>query len=396
MFWLTLTNVSAYIFILSEWNSCVKHALSMKPKPDTSKQEVSTRRRRQSATLRQPTVADIAVAAGVSTATVSRALNMPGSVSAVLREKVQRAVDALGYVPSGAARALASNRSFTIGAVVPTVNNAIFATSIAAFENRLSQEGYTLLLTVSNYDHGHETEQVRRLLERGVDGLMLVGLDHAPETLDLIKRSGRAFVTIWGHGNKDCGIPCIGFDNAAAAEAVVDHLVDLGHSRISMIAGISRANDRAMARRAGFERAMLRHGLSRRTDCISEHAYSHEAGRTGLAAFLDGPEPPTAVVCGNDVLAMGAMFEAAARGLSIPEDLSITGYDNLPVTRHLNPPLTTVDIPSTAMADAAARALVEHLTTGVVIPSQELPAPLLCRGSTGPISLQAQAIAGRG
>ena len=339
------------------------------------------KRRRSGDGSEKPTVEDIARAAGVSTATVSRALNNPGAVSVKLRDKVTSKVNELGYVPSGAARALASNRSFTIGTVIPTLNNAIFAASVVAFEETLSQHGYTLLVTVSNYDRPHEIEQVRRLLERGVDGLMLIGLDHPDEVWQMIERSTCPAVAIWGHEDNP-RVPCIGFDNAAAAEGAVDHLVELGHRSIGMVAGLSLGNDRARARRAGVERALLKHGLPVDPGLFTEKAYSHDDGRDGLAELLAHDTPPTAVMCGNDVLAMGVMFEARDRGISIPDDLSVIGFDNLPITSQLRPALTTIQVPSVPIGSASANALVAHLDDGSRIRSKSFPAPLVLRETT--------------
>lgn len=340
-----------------------------------------TRRRRGGSAADRPTVADIARAAGVSTATVSRALNDPMAVSAKLRDKVTRKVNELGYVPSGAARALASNRTFTVGAVVPTLNNAIFAASISAFEKTLSDNGYTLLVTVSNYDQPHEVELVRRLLEREVDALMLVGLDHHRDVWRLLDKSGCPVVAIWGHDDNPA-IPCLGFDNAAAAAGAVDHLAALGHRRIGMVAGISAGNDRARARRRGVEQALRRHGLAVDPALFTEKPYSHNDGRAGLGELLQAAQPPTAIVCGNDVLAMGVMFEARDRGIAIPGDLSIIGFDNLPITEHLRPALTTIEVPSVAIGDASARAIVGHLKEGAPIASQEFATPFLKRSTT--------------
>ncbi len=340
-----------------------------------------TRRRRVGAEREMPKLEDIARAAGVSTATVSRALNNPASVSEALREKVSEKVAELGYVASGAARALASNRSFTVGAIIPTLNNAIFAASIAAFEATLSEAGYTLLVTVSNYDHHQEVEQVRRLLERGVDGLMIVGLDHLDQTWDLLERTHRPVVAIWGHA-EEARVPCMGFDNAAAAARAVDHLVELGHRRVAMIAGISQDNDRAAARRCGVEQALVRHGLPVDPALFVERAYSHTNGREAFGRLMDRETPPSAIMCGNDVLAMGAIFEAQARGIDVPREVSIIGFDNLPITEHLQPGLTTLDVPSRQMGEAAAQAIMAHLRDGTPIVSRSFGAPLLERGTT--------------
>ena len=340
-----------------------------------------TRRRRQGHPGFKPTVEDIAVAAGVSTATVSRVLNKPDSVSQQLREKVLAEVSRLGYVPSGAARALASNRSYTVGAVIPTLNNAIFAAGVAAFEAALTSNGYTLLVTVSNYDHFHEVEHVRRLLERGVDALMLVGLDHHDDVWRLLDTSKCPAAAIWGHQDNP-PIPCLGFDNAGAAGVIVNHLAGLGHKRIGMVAGISQGNDRARARRQGVEQTLKQHGLACDSRLFVEKPYSHQDGRDGLSELMAHSEPPTAIVCGNDVLAMGAMFEARDRGVAVPYDLSMVGFDNLPITEHLSPALTTIDVPSADIGTATAEAILHHLTDGTPIASRVFPAPFLLRNTT--------------
>lgn len=344
-----------------------------------------TRRRRPDAGAAAPTVADIANAAGVSTATVSRALNNPASVSEDLRNRVSAIVRELGYVPSGAARALASNRSFTVGAVVPTLNNAIFAASIAAFEAALSLAGYTLLITVSNYDQDHEAEQIRRLLERGVDGLMIVGLEHNDDAWRLLERSNRPVVSIWSHVENP-RVPCMGFDNAAAAATATRHLIDGGHRRIAMVAGITQGNDRAAARRRGVEQTLCDNNLPVEPELFIEKAYSHADGRAALVYLMQLDNPPTAIVCGNDVLAMGVIFEAQARGIEIPQDISVVGYDNLPITEHLQPALTTLDVPSEAMGQAAAEAIIAFLKNGEPIQSRTFTAPFLKRGTTRVIS----------
>lgn len=331
----------------------------------------------------KPTVEDIATAAGVSTATVSRVLNKPDSVSHALREKVHTEVSRLGYVPSGAARALASNRSYTVGAVIPTLNNAIFAAGIAAFEATLTSNGYTMLITVTNYDPLHEVEQVRRLLERGVDALMLVGLDHDEGVWRLLKTSQCPAAAIWGHSDNP-PIPSFGFDNAAAAAGAVTHLVELGHRRIGMVAGISDGNDRARARRRGVEKTLSTHGLACDASLFVEKPYSHQDGRDGLSTLMSLAEPPTAIVCGNDVLAMGAMFQARDLGMSIPTDLSVVGFDNLPITEHLQPALTTINVPSADIGAETAQALLRHLADGTPVQSKVFPAPFLHRETTAP------------
>jgi LacI family transcriptional regulator len=330
------------------------------------------------------TVEDIARAAGVSTATVSRVLNGSPLVRPELKARVGAQIEALGYVRHGAARTLASNRSHTIGAVVPTINNAIFAAGIEAFERRLEQAGYTLLLAVSNYSLDNELRQVRRLLEGGVDALMLIGNDHRDETFAMLERARVPHVATWSYdGAARC--PNIGFDNRDAAMRIVDHLAGLGHRSIGMIAGMTDGNDRAAERLAGVRAALARRALPLPDRLVFERPYSIEAGREALSLFLKLEAPPTAIICGNDVLALGVLFEAIARGISVPDDLSVTGFDNLPLTAHVSPPLTTIDVPSTAMGEQAAGALLAMLQdTGEEIAGVLLEAPLLVRSTTGP------------
>ena len=327
------------------------------------------------------TIDDIAMAAGVSTATVSRALNKPETVSDKLREKIKETIDSIGYIPSGAARALASNRSFTVGAIVPTLKNAIFAATLAELEKKLSSHNYTMLVTVSNYDGDQEAAQLQKLLERGVDAVVLVGLSHTSDTWKLLDNSSCCAVATWG-SQIDGKLPCIGFENESPASLIVDHLVELGHSNIAMIAGITRHNDRAQARVRGVKLAMRKHGLKIDDRLFIERRYSLEEGREGLGRLLKLKNPPTAIICGNDVLAIGVLSAAQARSINVPGELSITGFDNLPITDFVRPRLTTVRVPSEEIGHLVAQSIVNYLTNGVAIDSKLLETTLLVRGTT--------------
>ncbi|MEM7429512.1 MAG: substrate-binding domain-containing protein [Pseudomonadota bacterium] len=327
---------------------------------------------------------DIARAAGVSTATVSRALNGTGIVKPEARARIDAAIAELGYMPNGAARALASRRSHTVGAVIPTLASAIFAAGIDAFEQRLNEAGLTLLLSLSNYDLDSEALKVRRLLERGVDAIMLIGSSHAPEVHETIARAGRPYVHSWAWEAEDQH-PYVGFDNVAAARTVAHHLADLGHRDLAMIAGIAEGNDRAAGRIAGTIAGLRERGIELPADRIVETAYTHAAAREALGEILSAGAP-TAVICGNDVLATGALLEAQARRLNVPEELSVTGFDDLPLMEHLNPPLTTVVVPAEAMGHGAADSLIRALNDGKPALGRQLPAKLLVRQTTGPVN----------
>ena len=333
----------------------------------------------------QITIEDIAAAADVGIATVSRTLNHPDIVRKDTRDKIMKVVHELGYIRSGAARALASKQTFTVGAIIPTLNNAIFAACMDGFERVLSEANYTLLITVTKFDRDHETLQLHKLLERGVDAVLLIGLDHSKQSFALLEKSKVCAVSIFG-SRKSGKLPCIGFDNRKASENIVDHLVSLGHQHIGMIAGITKGNDRARDRKNGVIKALKKHKLEFHSSWFIESQYSHAHGRQAFKELYDNNLQPTAIICGNDVLAMGAMFEAKALGIKIPDQISITGFDNLPITEHLTPALTTIDVPSAEMGTQAAQAIVQKLKTGEKIKSRLLDANLLIRNTTKNIS----------
>jgi LacI family transcriptional regulator len=326
---------------------------------------------------------DVARKARVSTATVSRAINDPGKVRPELAERVHAAIQQLGYVPHGAARALASHRSQTIGAVVPTLDNAIFARGIQALQQRLSEDGYTLLLAMSEYDLIREVSQVAKLIERGIDGLMLIGEAHDPHLYSLLVAKGLPYINTWIFRDASPH-PCIGFRNRESAQRIASYLVDIGHRDIAMIAGISRHNDRAADRIAGVRQALTERGLALPEERLLERRYDVGEGRQALRQLLAAINPPTAVICGNDVIAFGAIFEARAQGVRVPDDLSIVGFDDLDLASQIDPPLTTMHVPSERMGKGAAEYLLARLAGENPPNATELEASLILRGTTTP------------
>ena len=328
-------------------------------------------------------LSDVARAAEVSLSTASRALADPALVRPETREKVRQAAELLRYVPHGAARALASRRSRTIGAVVPTLDNPIFANSTQVLQRSLGEAGYTLLLASHEYDPQAEIAVTRALVERGVDGLVFVGTDHSPEFFQLLAQSGILFELTWaidpnGHHN------CVGFSNRLAAIRIAQHLLDLGHTEIAMISGHTRNNDRARERVAGVRDAMAARGLALAQERLVETAFSVGSGRAALRALLERDPAITAVACGNDILALGALVECAARGLSVPGRLSVTGFDDIELAGEISPALTTMHIPTAAIGRRAAERLLARLEGRRVPRGEELPVELVVRESSGP------------
>lgn len=319
--------------------------------------------------------------AEVSPATVSRVLNHPDIVRIALREKVQRAIDALSYKPDNAARALMSRKSRTIGIVVPTLRTSIFAEGIEALQARLSGRNYTLLIATSQYDSDRELQEVRTLADRGVDGIVLVGNTHLPETYEAIKRNGVPFLTTYVSDSRD-DVPAIGIDNESATYDMTRYLLGLGHREYGVIANTQTSSDRSRARVVGIRRALKDSGLALNNSRIIKSNYSVMHGRAGLRELLTGDPSITAVICTTDTLAIGALAEAREMGLRVPQDLSITGFDDIELAAQLEPPLTTISMPATEIGQAAADHLLNAID-GIPIPlSTALPYRLVVRAST--------------
>ncbi len=307
-----------------------------------------------------PTLHDVARRAGVSTATVSRVLNDPALVTESTRELVLGIVEELGYTPHFGGRALASNRSNTIGAVIPTMDNAIFARGLQAFQETLADAGVTLLVASSGYDDEREFEQIRALVSRGIDGLMLIGAARPKETYTFLDRRSIPYVLTWNfRSNRD--ICFVGFNNRTAAKDIARAVIERGHRHIAMIAGITASNDRASDRVDGVRDALDEAGLSGRDMPVVEAVYSLVEGRHACATLLERRPRPTALICGNDVLAVGAITLAKSRGMRVPGDISITGFDDIELAEAVEPGLTTVHVPHRRMGKAAATALLSIL-----------------------------------
>jgi LacI family transcriptional regulator len=345
------------------------------------------------ATTRIATLHDVARAAGVSTATVSRTFNRPDTVREGLRQRVQAAATELRYIPNDAARALVSHRSRVIGAIVPTIDNAIFAQGIAAIQARVEAAGYGLLLAASDYDLGRELTQARTMIGRGVEALVLVGTRHDPALRALLREHRIGYVCQGAFAPAD-EPACVGFDNRRAAYVATRYLLALGHRRIGMVAGIRQDNDRAARRVEGMRDAMAEAGLDLQdgveeggaatASWLVESAYTYDAARRATRQLVAGACPPTALVCGNDILALGALRECQARGIAVPGQMSIVGFDDLAPARHANPALTTIRVPTTYMGEAAADYVLAALAGGSPA-AVEIPFKLVIRASTGSV-----------
>ncbi|MBL0144117.1 MAG: LacI family DNA-binding transcriptional regulator [Betaproteobacteria bacterium] len=328
-------------------------------------------------------LSDVARMAGVSLATASRTLSEPEIVHPETRQRVHDAVAKLGYVPHGAARALATKRSRTVGVVIPTLDNPIFASSVQAMQQRLAQDGYTLLLGGHEYDLAAEAGVVLALVERGVDGIVLVGTDHDASVYRMLDKERIPYELTWTLDERGHHY-CLGFSNRAAAAQVALHVIDLGHRRIAMISGHTESNDRARERVAGVRDTLRAHGLALPNTLLVETEFSIHRGREALRAVLAAEPRITAVVCGNDILALGVLIEAAARGIAVPKALSVTGFDDIDLAHEWSPGLTTVRLPVSEIGRRAAERMLARIAGKDVARTEEVQVEFIARGSTGP------------
>jgi LacI family transcriptional regulator len=324
---------------------------------------------------------DVAEAAGVSIATVSRVLNRPETVSPELKQRVTEILNETGFVPNGPAAALASRKTRTVGAIVPTIGNAVFADGIVALQTELHNSGYTLIIANHQYNREIELESVRALLRRGVDGFVLVGDDHLPETIQLLRSFDVPFIVTYVHESKN-NIPAVGFDNELAAFQLTDYLLNLGHREFGLIANLNEPNDRVRARQNGVLRALRERKIKLPDRQIAHVPYSISSGRAALRAIKNANPDVSAVFCTQDVLAVGAIIEAQALGIDVPGDLSITGFDDLEIAGEIEPAITTIRIPTREIGRVAA-GYIARLIAGHDAPqSTTVPVEMIIREST--------------
>lgn len=323
----------------------------------------------------RPRLTDIAAAAGVSLATASRALAQPEIVSPVTRERVRAAALRLG------GPAALREAGGGIAAIVPTLDNPIFSRALQSMQAVLAEAGRSLLVASSDYQPETEVAAIRVLLARGVEGLILVGAQRPPEAWALLEASAVPVVLTW------CGDPlfdAVVVDNHLAGRLAAEHLLDLGHRRLGLVCGVMRTNDRQRARMEGVRDALAARGLELPDWRVVEQDFTLAGGRSGCSALLSLAEPPTAIICGIDQLAVGCLVEAQSRGLQVPADLSIVGIDNLEMAAHLSPALTTVHIPTGRIGGEAARLILARLAGAPLRQVTELPVELVVRQSSGP------------
>jgi LacI family transcriptional regulator len=248
-------------------------------------------------------------------------------------------------------------------------------------QNRLTRVGVALLHVAVGYDLKLEADHIRLLLEHGVEGMVLVGTHHRPESYRLLKDREIPFVTTYAISS-DPGVPFVGFDNRKAGGMAARYLADLGHRRLAMIAGVTRSNDRAAERVRGFLHGAGQAGIDDVE--VIEAPYRMDSGEAALRVLMARRPDITAVFCGSDILAAGAIKACRQRGIAIPDDLSVIGFDNLELAEYMSPPLTTIAIPAETMGERAAEFLLADRGERQLRARVELETQLIVRRTSAP------------
>ncbi|MEU2250927.1 LacI family DNA-binding transcriptional regulator [Streptomyces sp. NPDC019224] len=308
------------------------------------------------------TITDVARHAGVSTAAVSKVMRNAYGVSPGMQERVRTAMAELGYRPHAAARGM-RGRTYTIGVLLDNVRNAFFADILDGIRDELKESEYTVLIGAAGFSAEEQARTIRSMVDRRMDGLILIA-PGTPRSEVLATAAATPTVVIGHHDSSDVHDSVVDADDLGAA-LVVDHLVSLGHEDIALVSAAGNKSGRwqrtpEIALTDGYLHAMDRHGLAGRAR-VHHAAYSDDGGHAAGLALLSGAGRPTAILTGADVAALGIYRAADDLGLSIPEDISLVGYNNTAIASLAPVRLTSVDQAGHAMGTAAARMLIERV-----------------------------------
>jgi LacI family transcriptional regulator len=339
-------------------------------------------------TVSVPTLRDVAALAGVHPATASRALNpeTKAMTSADTAERVIRAAEQLGYRPNAMARSLRTARSSSIGVVVPDLTNPLFPPIVRGIEAALSPHGYALLIVNTDNSARQEEQLIASLQSRSIDGLILATARLGDPLIEALARSDLPVVLV-NRRRDGLPVPSVIPDDAGGIRLAVEHLAGLGHRRIAHIAG-PQDTSTGLARLTAFRAAVAEHGLAADDALIRGcDSWSEAEGARALRELLAGGPSFSAVLAGNDMLAVGCYDVLAERGIDCPGELSVVGFNDMPFVDKLRPALTTVHIPHHDLGAEAARLLLGQMRD---FRREEqphtIPVTLAVRQSTGPPS----------
>jgi len=313
----------------------------------------------KSRALGRVTLSDVARLASVAPMTASRAINQPELVSSLLRERVDKAVQELGYVPNRAARALASARSRVIVVLVPSLSNAVFTAVLAGIQDALDPANYQILLGNTRYSDADEEKLLATYMQSNPDGILLSGLTHSDRVRQILEQSRVPVVSMMdlapGHD-----VMSVGFSQVDAGYAMTRYLLDKGHRRIGYMG--AQLDERTLKRAEGYRKAMHKAGLADPAlELLAPEPSSIALGAEMLGRMLDRTPGLDAIFCCNDDLAHGAIYQCQRRGISVPGQLAICGFNDLPASAWMKPSVTTVGTPLYRIGFEAASLLLASI-----------------------------------
>lgn len=325
-------------------------------------------------------IRDVARLAGVSVATVSRALSNPEKVSPESLEKVHKAIAEVGYRPNMLARNFRSARAYAVVVLVPDIANPFYSLFIRALEDRAHQKGYAVLLGDTRGTPEREMEYIRRVETRLADGIVQLrpssekSQNNIPADVPCVNACGCEYTVG----------PAIRIDNRGAAKSMVNYLISLGHRRIGVISGL-KDNPHAIDRLEGYKEALADAGIPFEKELIAEGDFTMWSGLNAAFQFCNMKNRPTAIFSMNDEMAIGAMQTLKSQGIRIPEDISVTGFDDIAYAKYSDPSLTTISQPAEEMGKMAMDMLLKVIE-GEPLSQREcvLPTEFIIRKSTGP------------
>jgi|YelNatPaOPRAMG01_1025707.scaffolds.fasta_scaffold07711_9 DNA-binding LacI/PurR family transcriptional regulator len=303
---------------------------------------------------------DIAEKAGVSIATASRVINGAGNVSEEIKKRVLKVTEELGYRPNAIARSLATRKTGNIGVLISKVINPLpldpfYSVIFQSIENTLKEEGYNVVFSAVSNDN----DRYRILSENKVDGFILLGCEIEKELIISLKKENFPIVLVDNHID-EIKVDSVVIDNEDGAKELVEHLITLGHTKIGYIC--ETLNNLSFYERfLGYRKALEKYNIEYSPKFIQEGGRGAQGGYMGMLKLLEGSELPTAIFAGNDTTAIGVMKAAIEKGLKVPENIAIAGFDGLEIYSHIHPSLTTMRVYKRGMGKIAARLLIETI-----------------------------------
>jgi len=330
------------------------------------------------------TISDVARQAGVSTMTVSRVINNSGNISPETRERVEKAIRDLGYVPNALARSLHFKQTKTLALVLTDITNPFFTTIARGVEDAASEQGFSVIFCNTDESESKEAEYLNVLLQKRVDGLLLVPACCLADSVVFLQER-KAIVVVLDRHVSDVRVDTVRGDSEEGAYQLTRHLLDLGHTRIAILSGppsVSTATDRV----AGYRRALAEAGLDSRAELVYHGEYSQASGHQMALQALAMMPRPTALFAANNFITSGAFRAVREVGLRVPEDISIVSFDDLPTASDMGPFLTVAAQPAYEMGRRATELLLTRLAGEGPAEPQEIvmPTQTIVRGSSAP------------